>query len=280
MSGREIPYYRDYISDALLERLLKEARPVAGVPGLTEVGTGGGLENQHAFSFLCRLYEAMKDELNTVLNQRQTDRAFFDQRVRACFELNRSLKIPFTDPRYETVLGHEDGNGRIVAGPLNDFYCRPGGGAPIAPLPEYLKGPHVTLFGPPDDAKLSINAMNAFHRKLIDEPPIVGTILENNPPTPKWGADDEDSKTPLRKDLVAAGVNLTASIRGDLSFKDEASGKSYQLENENRSVPIKRFPGLALPATFLFYNGNPIPLHLYDFALHLFANASQEKGLS
>ena len=41
-----------------------------------------------------------------------------------------------------------------------------------------------------------------------------------------------------------------------------------------------RFPGLALPSTFLFYQQNPLPLHLYDFALHVFHNWRQERALS
>jgi len=51
------------------------------------------------------------------------------------------------------------------------------------------------------------------------------------------------------------------------------------LAKDHLSLPIKRFPGLALPCTFLFYHKNPIPLHLYDFALHLFKNWSKPEAL-
>ena len=41
-----------------------------------------------------------------------------------------------------------------------------------------------------------------------------------------------------------------------------------------------RFPGLALPANFLFYKSNPLPLHLYDFALHFFRHWSNIRALT
>ena len=275
-----IKYYEDYISPDLKAYLKKQAKPVAGVTGLTEVGPGGGLENTESFKFLCELYESIKVELNKVLTQRKLDRDFFDQRTKACFELNKKLQIDFQDPDYETVIGHEDGNGRIVVGPKTEFFAKAGGGKQIADIPEYLKGHHVTLFGPPDDPKLSINAMNAFHRKLKNEPPIVEEVLKNPTSLPKWGADDEDSKTPLRSDLISAGQNLTGCFEGNIQFKDPKSLKSYQLESNYLSLPIKRFPGLALPSLFLFLNDEPIPLHLYDFALHLFQNWHIEKALA
>jgi malate synthase len=193
--------------------------------------------------------------------------------------MNRALNIDFLDERYDTIIGQEDAQGRIVMGPKNEFYAKAGGGKPISAIPDYLSGPHVTLFGPPDDPKLSINAMNAFHRKLKDEPVVVTELLANSKYSPKWGADDEDSKTPLRRDLISAGVNLTGCFDGDLSFVDPKTKKSYQLEKDHLSHPIKRFPGLALPCSFLFYRDEPLPLHLYDFALHLFKNWQHNDAL-
>ena len=55
--------------------------------------------------------------------------------------------------------------------------------------------------------------------------------------------------------------------------------KSYSLFDSKLSLPIKRFPGLALPSLFLFYNEEPFPLHLYDFALHLFRNWQRPEAL-
>ena len=280
MGKKDIPYYQDYISDDLLGFLKGEMQPVMGVPGLGQVGLGGGLETKESLSFLCDLYRSLKVQLNAVLNQRIQDREFFDQRTRACFELNQSVKVDFLDPIYTTVIGQEDSRGRIVVGPKNGYYCRAGGGKPIAPIPEYLQGHHITLFGPPDDAKLSINAMNSYHRKIKGEPEIVSELLSTHTSVPKWGADDEDSKTPLRKDLISAGENLTHCFAGDLSYTDPRTQKQYNLESDHLALPIKRFPGLALPSLFLFLEDNPLPLHLYDFALHFFKNWRNPKALS
>ena len=270
----EIPYYHDYISPELFPHLMSEAKDVEGVKDLVQLGKSGGLENKESLQFLCELYEKVKPELIKVLDQRIADRKFIDERVASCVTYNRELKIDFESADYQTIIGLEDGEGRIVIGPKSaNFAKKDSAKKPIAPLPDYLKGPHVTLFGPPDNAKLSINAMNAYHRKLKGEPAIVEELLATHESVPKWGADDEDSKTPLREDLISAGENLTHCFDGTLSVP------GYTLASEKRSLPIKRFPGLALPSLFLFYKNNPLPLHLYDFALHLFANWKNEKSL-
>lgn len=274
----DIPYYHDYISPALAAHLFAQATPVPGVEHLSQVGPGGGLETKESLAFLAELYRRVGGELASVLARRIADRRFVDERVKACYELNTRLGRDFLDPDYQTVLGLEDANGRIVVGPKTPNYCRKGG-APVAPIPDFLQGPHVTLFGPPDSAKMAINAMNAYHRKLKGEPAIVEELLESQDSQPKWGADNEDSKTPLRADLVDAAVNLTACFEGELSFQDPHSGKSYDLARDHLAAPIKRFPGLALPSTFLFYDSNPIPLHLYDFAVHFFHNWHNPRAL-
>ncbi len=277
MKKSEIPYYDDFLSPAMKESLLTAARPVAGCPDLVRVGEGGGLEGSESLKFLCELYEAVKNDLGLVLNRRVRDRKFIDERTKALAPFNREFKRDYLSADYKTVLGLEDGEGRIVIGPKSESYARPGG-QKIAPLPEFLQGPHVTLFGPPDSAKLSINAMNAYHRKLKDEPAIVPELLATHTSLPKWGADDEDSKTPLHEDLISAGVNLTKCLDGNLSL--EENGKKYELEKEKLSLPIKRFPGLALPCLFLFYKEDAIPLHLYDFAMHFFKNWHNPKALA
>ncbi len=271
--------YREFISSELWNHLKSQSAPVEGIKGLRQIGECGGLETTAGLKFLCELYEIIAPTLKKILCQRVVDREFLDVRVKALYEFNKSQGTDFLNPDYETVIGLRDGKDRIVIGPHNKFYCRPGGGAPIAKLPEYLRGNHVTLFGPPGDAKLSINAMNAYHRKLKNEPAIVGELLKTHESLPKWGADDEDSKTPLRADLIQAGENLTACFAKDLKFVDEKTKKIYELADDKLSVPIKRFPGLALPCSFLFYNDVPLPLHLYDFALHLFRNWQRPESL-
>ena len=280
MTVRKIPYYEDYLSVAFSERLKTQSRPIAGVARLTHVGETAGLETPEALQFLCELYDLISGELNTVLSQRILDRQFIDQRTRACFELNEKLKIDFLDSRYETIIGQEDAYGRVVIGPHNEFYKKRGYGNPIAPLPEFLRGNHVTLFGPPDDEKLSINAMNCFHRKLKGEPAMISELLATTMNRPMWGADHEDSKTPLRADLISAGINLAACIDHSLEYTDPVTQKFYRIESENAALPLKRFPGLALPCPFLFYREQPLPLHLYELALHLFKHWQNESALT
>lgn len=273
----EMPYYHDFISPGLARHLLNQADEVGGIPGLRHVGELAGLETREAFEFLAALYQNLRLDLSRVLSVRAADRKFIDERVKACFEFNQKLGRDFLSPDYKTVIGLEDAEGRIVIGPKNERYCAPGG-AKVAPIPDHLKGPHVTLFGPPDSAKLSINAMNSFHRKLSGEPAIVETLLYGQKAAPMWGADDEDSKTPMHADLADAASNLSKCFAGKLTVIEGA--KTYELAKERLAQPIKRFPGLALPCPFLFYQDSPIPLHLYDFALHLFANWHNAKALT
>ena len=181
----EIPYYQDYISEQLAEFLLKEATPVNGVPDLLEVGSSGGLESQAAMRFLTDLYADLEVDLKKVLKQRTTDRKFIDERVKACFEFNTNFHRDFLDPEYKTILGLEDASGRVVIGPHSAEYCEPRADKPIAAIPDFLKGPHVTLFGPPGSAKMAINAMNTYHRKLKDEPAIVAELLKTSSSVPK-----------------------------------------------------------------------------------------------
>lgn len=272
----EISAFDSFLSPSLRLRALEHAGPVPGVPGLKQIGPQGGLETTEAMRFLVDLFEELKLPLNQVLQQRAKDRAFIDERTRAMVRFNRDLKRDFLDDDYQTPIGLSDGKGRIVMGPKRADFAG-GSGAPVAPIPEWLQGAHVTLFGPPDGAKLAINAMNCYHRQLPQEPAIVRELLADHPDLPKWGADDEDSKTPMRQDLIEAGENLTGCFEGTLKLSEK--GKSYELAPEKRALPIKRFPGLAMPCAFLYYQGTPVPLHLYDFALHFFHHWHNPKAL-
>jgi malate synthase len=272
-----ITYYEDFLSPPLKEEILKDATTFHDLDGLLQLGRGGGLETKEAMEFLIQLYKEVEGELNQVLNRRTRDRKFIDERTRVLSEFNQEWKRDFHSSDYQTLLGQEDADGRVVMGPRTPDYHK-SNGKMIAPIPEFLQGHHITLFGPPDSPKLCVNAMNAYHRKLKGNPLIVQELLHAHDSLPKWGADDEDSKTPLRQDLVSAGENLTSCLNGELTF--EENGKKYQLEKEKLSLPIKRFPGIALPCFFLFYKRQPIPLHLYDFALHFYHHWRNPKALA
>ena len=276
----ELPEYHRYLSPDFARGILTQSTPIPGVEGLRQIGSLR--ENPQALAFVRDLHRELKPVLARVLKQRVADREFIDLRTRACFELNRHEGIEISDPEYRTVLGLEDSDGRVVIGPLGDHYCRPGG-KPVAPIPPHLQGSHVTLFGPPDNAKLAVNAMNAYHRKLPGEPAIVEELLAELAPesaSPKWGADDEDSKTPMRDSLAHAADNLKGCYDGSLTVQDPGSSRKYEISKTHLALPIKRFPGLALPCAFLFDGESPIPLHLFDFALHLFEHRTRPEALT
>ena len=273
----DIPYYDDYIGETLKKDLYEKSNEVFS--DLRQVGESSEVESVEALRFIHELYLEVKDELNDVLVRRRKDRAFIDERTKALSAYNEEYKIAYESGEYQTVIGLEDENGDIVIGPKIKSYMSSHGDQ-VAELPEHLKGPHITLFGPPDSKKMSINAMNAYHRELKDEPSVIKKILKNSEISPMWGADDEDSKTPMRKDLAAAAQNLKGCFDGTISEYDQKRDKHYKLEENFQSLPIKRFPGLALPTTFLFSQTSLIPLHLYDFGLHLFHNHENVKALT
>ncbi len=273
----KISYYNDYMSENFAKYLLAKTKSPFGVQGLSMVGEPGGLENKESLNFLVELYQLVQDDLKKVLDQRIADRKFIDSRTLSCKAYNEKLKNRPGSIEYKTILGEKDSKDRIIIGPHSKDYVKSNNKA-VAEIPGYLQGYHVTLFGPPDNAKMCVNAMNAFHRKLKGEPAIVSELVNNIDYTPKWGADNEDSKTPMHEDLKSAGVNLSKSLDHDLNFTDE-KGKEYKLADSHLSHAIKRFPGLALPSFFLFYNDEPMPLHLYDFALHVFKNWHNPEAL-
>ncbi|MFB6352274.1 MAG: hypothetical protein ABEN55_17540, partial [Bradymonadaceae bacterium] len=250
------------------------------VPGLT-IAEGlqdefPSIETDDALAFACDLYRAMRDDLNAMLEARRDDREFIDETVEACNADNADAD--YLSPDYETVIGERTDEGRLVVGPRED---RPDAeDLASVDVPEALDGEHVTLFGPPDTAKMSINAMNSLHRALPDEPELVGELVEATDQVPRWGADNEDSKTPIIRDFLASCRNLTGCFDRTLSFEDEERGKSYELADEGLATPIKRIPGLALPDGNHLLEGSPLPLHLYDFALHLFHNWDKPEALT
>jgi malate synthase len=273
----DIPVYLRFLSARLLEESWELAEPVGCFSGLR---VGGGLrdafpaiETDEALAFVCGLYEEVKGDLNRVLNQRVLDREFIDRVTRECAV--RNVGIDYSSADYETVVGRRDEAGRVVVGRLS------GRGDLLEKvlIPDFLVGDQVTLFGPPDTAKMSINAMNAFNRVDADESPVVKELAEAAGQVPRWGADSEDSKTPIMTDLLSACENLVGCFDGTIRFEDTKRGRVYELDAEGLSKPIKRIPGLALPDGNHLLEGNPLPLHLFDFAMHLWHNRSRPEAL-
>lgn len=271
----ERPTYSDMIPPALLERLLERAVEVPEVPGLKVnpllKPRFEALESAEAQAFICALYERVQGALAGVLERRKSDRALIDREAERCARENASSRVDYLDPAYQTPIGLTDEKGRLVVGPHPASSPHKALGKPVK-VPAWLQGDQVTLFGPPDSEKMSINAMNALHHRLPSEAPIVAELVERSGQVPRWGADSEDSKTPLMESLLAATENLKGCFEGTLSFYDERKNKRYELKDSKLARPIKRIPGIALPDGHHLWRGLPLPLHLYDFAQHLFHN--------
>ncbi|MEE2786098.1 MAG: hypothetical protein VX589_02095 [Myxococcota bacterium] len=272
-----IGYYADYIPDDLRARLWANAQPIDGVPGL-RVGEDlpvrfPQVETTEALTVVVDIFEEVKEQLADVLERRQTDRYFLDEVTAACQPLNANRA--YTDPDYATAIGAMDDGGRVVLGPVDAQEMPP---KPVT-IPPYLQGEQVTLFGPPDTAKMCINAMNTLHRRLPNEDPIVDALVQRSGQVPRWGADNEDSKTPIMANLLAATQNLMGCFDGTLRFEEPARQRVYELAKDGLSKPIKRIAGLALPDGNHLFNAAPMPLHLVDFVLHAFHNWSRPEAL-
>jgi malate synthase len=276
MNQQDIPAYQRFLPRPLLEKLWEDFQPVEAVPGLrTDPSLRKAfpeIETPEALAFVCALYEETKDHLSRVLQRRIVDREFMDRETIACARRNDG--VDYSSPDYETVIGKKDADGRIVIGSLPKISHQ---NTPVE-IPDFLVGDQVTLFGPPDSAKMSINAMNAFNRVSPNESPIVTELAEAAGQVPRWGADNEDSKTPIMASFLSACENLVGCFDRTIRFEDER-GRIYELDKKGLSKPIKRIPGIALPDGSHLLNGNPLPLHLLDFAMHLWHNRSKEEAL-
>ncbi len=273
----DIPSYLDFLPETLLNRLDALSEPVPAVPGL-KVAAGlrtsfPHLESDEALAFVADVYDEVREHLNDVLEQRTKDRHFIDENTAKFVAENATLE--FHSPDYKTVLGLKDDAGRVVVGPSGEA-CNP----PKVAIPKGYEGTQVTLFGPPDSVKLSINAMNAIHRRLPDEPQIISDLVDRCGDAPRWGADNEDSKTPIMRNFLHACENLIRCYDGSIELDDPRNSKHYELENDRLSIPIKRFPGIAIPDGNHLLRGNPLPLHLYDFVMHMFHNRTRAESLT
>ncbi len=269
--------YEAFIPEPLRARLVADADPVPAVPGL-RVARGlkeawPHIETDEALALVCEVHQRTRAALSAVLDARKVARSTLDAATLAAAPAN--VGLAFDDPDYATAIGARDPAGRVVLGPLD----RSGAPVPAVEVPPFLRGEQVTLFGPPDTARMSINAMNAFHRVRPGEPDIVAELVEASGQVPRWGADDEDSKTPIMDSFLAACANLIGCFDGTLAHDDPARGRRYRLADEGRALPLKRVPGLALPDGSHLFEGAPLPLHLFDLVMHVWHNRTRPEAL-
>jgi len=270
----DVPAYAAFLPPELIKCLVEAAEPVEGVPGLSiQAGLRAdftGIETDEALAVVVEVYRAIRDHLSAVLDQRRTDRAFLDAAVAACEAEGSQRGVPWSAEQYPTPVGQTDDAGRVVLGAIDAT-------APPIEVPDFLRGEQVTLFGPPDTPKMAINAMNALHRVPPDEPAIIASLVEASGEVPRWGADDEDSKTPITRSFLHAAENLIGCFDGTLRLEER--GRVYELAADRRSRPIKRVPGLALPDTAHFLDGSPLPLHVLDLVLHAWHMRARPEAL-
>ncbi len=255
--------YQAFLSDELIQHLADISAPVPGVPGLkvnpSLLEAFPDIEAPEILAAVVEVYQAVQGDLADVLEQREKDRRFVDHHL-----LTRGAG---------DLIGARDETGRMVIGPSAERVTM----RPVT-VPDFMKGPQITLFGPPDDPKMSINAMNALHRQLPGEDPIVARLVADSGHVPRWGADSEDSKTPMAHDLRMASRNLKGCFDRTLTYDDPKNGKHYALADEGLALPVKRIPGLALPDGDHLYGGEPLPLHLVELVQHIWINRTCEEA--
>ncbi|MDB9786862.1 serine hydrolase [Bacteriovoracaceae bacterium] len=272
----QIEYYKRSISDKLLKECVKQSTPDEQIEDISYVGTISDelkyLLNVDCLTFIIELYELTKGDLNSILNRRLSDRAFIDETTKYLVEKNRENKNKYDSSDYETVIGQKDSNGRVPIGPIDKKSSK----YPVSEVPKHLRGSHITLFGPPSSAKMTINALNAYDREIPNSKKILDPFLKDQTFPPMWGADNEDSKTPLLNDILLSCHQLLLFKDNKLKFKDKK--KTYEVSGKRTSIPIKRFPGIAIPFPAILYRSEPLPLHLVDFALHFFHHWDLSNG--
>jgi malate synthase len=123
----------------------------------------------------------------------------------------------------------------------------------VAPLPADILDRRVEITGP-IDRKMIINALNSGASVFM--------------------ADCEDATSPTWDNEVQGQINLCDAVRRTIAFTDDASGKSYKL-NEKTAVLFVRPRGLHLWEKHVKVDGKFIPGSLFDFGLYFFHNAKE-----
>jgi malate synthase len=156
----------------------------------------------------------------------------------------------FDGRRQELLAARAERQRAFDGGALPDFLPETAairaGDWTVAPIPADLMDRRVEITGP-TDRKMVINALNSGAQCFM--------------------ADFEDATAPSWANLVDGQANLYDYWRGNLSYDDPASGKSYRL-NDKRAVLMVRPRGWHLDERHVGVAGS-----LFDFGLYLWHNA-------
>ena len=224
-------------------------------------------------SLIGQIYREVAPMLKGVLDQRVTDREFMKARTIECNTYNSQQQSLDLGTR-RTVIGQKDASNRVVIG-FNDPRDETVSSSWTLDIPPDWQGDQITLFGPPEDAKMAVNAMNCLDRVLPGEAALVSELVSrwsSQGGSVKWGADSEDSLTPLGPQLLDSIAHLKQCYDKSLTTVDPRSNKQYSISPHSRVRPIKRFPGLHMPDAHVLVDDQPVPMHLLDAVLHLYHN--------
>ncbi|MBV9883065.1 MAG: malate synthase A [Sphingomonadaceae bacterium] len=156
----------------------------------------------------------------------------------------------FEGRRQELLAARAERQQAFDAGALPDFLPETAairaGDWTVAPIPADLMDRRVEITGP-TDRKMVINALNSGAQCFM--------------------ADFEDATAPSWANMVEGQANLYDYWRGNLSYDDPASGKSYRL-NDERAVLMVRPRGWHLDERHVGVSGS-----LFDFGLYIWHNA-------
>ena len=167
------------------------------------------------------------------------------------------LHRSFNGRRKELLAARVTRQARLDAGERPDFLAETkhirDATWTVSPLPADLLDRRVEITGPVE-RKMIINALNSGAKVFM--------------------ADFEDSTTPTWENVIDGQLNLRDAVRRTITYKDEKTGKSYQL-NENPAVLFIRARGWHMEERHMLVDGEPVSGSLFDFALYLFHNAKE-----
>ncbi len=186
------------------------------------------------------------------------ERVLTDDALRFVVDIARK----FDGARRDLLKAREVRQSAWDAGGLPDFLPETSeireGDWKIAGIPSDLQKRWVELTGP-TERKMVINALNSGADVFM--------------------TDFEDALSPTWSNIVEGQIALRDYWRGELTFTDAVSGKSYEV-GPDPAMLLVRPRGWHLPEAHILLDGDPIAGAFVDFGLYFFHNARGivEKG--